>query len=43
MGEFLESLGISLGFPVFEYQLLKAWHSLHLGTEMYLTPPRTGH
>ena len=39
MGEFLDFLGISFGFCFFVYQPLKAWHSLHLGTERYMTPP----
>ena len=39
MGEFLEFWGISSGFPFFVYQPLKAWHSLHLRTERYMTPP----
>ena len=39
MGEFLEFLGISFGFPFFVYQPLKAWHSLHLRTERYMTTP----
>ena len=39
MGEFLEFLGISFGFPFFEYQPVKAWHPFHLGTERYITPP----
>ena len=39
MEEFLEFLGISFGFPFFVYQPLKAWHSLHLGTERYMTTP----
>ena len=43
MGEFLEFWGSSFGFPFFEYHPLKAWHSLHLGTERYniyyMTPP----
>ena len=38
-GEFLEFRGISFGFPFFDFQPLKAWHSLHLGTEGYMTPP----
>ena len=36
IGEFLEFLGISFGFPFFDFQPLKAWHSLHLGTERYM-------
>ena len=39
MGEFLQFLGISFGFPFFDFQPLKAWHSLNLGTERYMTPP----
>ena len=39
MGEFLEFGGISFGFPFFDFQTIKAWHSLHLGTERYMTPP----
>ena len=39
MGEFLEFWGISFGFAFFEYQPPKAWNSLHLGTERYMTPP----
>ena len=39
IGEFLEFLGISFGFPFFDFQPLKAWHSLHLGTERYMTKP----
>ena len=39
MGEFLKFLGISFGLPFFDIQPLKAWHSLHLGTERYMTPP----
>ena len=39
IGEFLEYLGISFGFPFFDFQPLKAWHSLHLGTERYMTKP----
>ena len=39
IGEFLELLGISFGFPFFDFQPLKAWHSLHLGTERYMTKP----
>ena len=39
IGEFLEFLGISFGFPSFDFQPLKAWHSLHLGTERYMTKP----
>ena len=38
-GEFLEFFGNSRGFPFFECQPLKAWHSLHLGTERYMTKP----
>ena len=36
---FLEFWGISFGFPFFDFQPLKAWHSLHLGTERYMTKP----
>ena len=39
IGEFLEFLGISFGFPFFDFQPLKAWHSLHLRTERYMTKP----
>ena len=39
MWEFLEFLGISFGFPFIVNQPLKAWHSLHLGTERYMTTP----
>ena len=39
IGEFLEFLGISFGFPFFDFQQLKTWHSLHLGTERYMTKP----
>ena len=39
IGEFLELLGISFGFPFFDFQPLNAWHSLHLGTERYMTKP----
>ena len=39
IGEFLDFLGISFGFPFFDFQPLKAWHSLHLGTERYMTKP----
>ena len=39
MGEFLDLFGISFGFPFTVYQPLKAGHSLHLGTERYMTPP----
>ena len=39
MGELLEFWGISFGFPFFDFQPLKAWHSLHLGTERYMTKP----
>ena len=37
MKEFLDFFGIFLGFPFFEHQPLKAWHSLHLRTERYMT------
>ena len=37
--EFLEFLGIPCGFPFFDFQQLKAWFSLHLGTERYMTTP----
>ena len=30
IGEFLDFLKISFGFPFFDFQPLKAWHSLHL-------------
>ena len=39
IGEFLEFLGISFGFPFFDFQPLKAWYSLRLGTERYMTKP----
>ena len=39
IGEFLEFLGISFGFPFIDFQPLKAWHSLHLGTDRYMTKP----
>ena len=39
IGEFLEFFKISFGFPFFDFQPLKAWHSLHLGTERYMTKP----
>ena len=39
IGEFLEFWGISFDFHFFDFQLLKAWHSLHLGTERYMTKP----
>ena len=35
----MEFWGISFGFPFFVYQPLKALHSVHLGTERYMTPP----
>ena len=34
-GEFLECFGI----PFFDFQPLKTGHSVHLGTEMSMTPP----
>ena len=37
--EFLEFLGIPCGFLSIDFQPLKAWYSLHLGTERYMTPP----
>ena len=36
IGEFLEFLGISCGFPIFDFQAFKAWNPLHLGTERYI-------
>ena len=39
LGEFLEFLGIPCGFPLFDFQPLKTGHSLHLGTERYVTKP----
>ena len=39
IGEFLELLEVSSDFPFFDFQPLKAWHSLHLGTERYMTTP----
>ena len=39
MGELLDFVGFSFGFPFFDFQPLKAWHSLHLGTERYMTLP----
>ena len=39
IGEFLEFWGISFGLPFFDFQPLKAWHSLHLRTERYMTKP----
>ena len=35
----MELLGISFGFPFFDFQPLKARHSLHLGTESDMTTP----
>ena len=35
--EFLELLGNPCGFPFFDFQAHKAWHSLHLGSERYIT------
>ena len=39
IGEFMEFLGISFGFLFFDFQPPKAWHSLHLRTERYMTKP----
>ena len=39
IGEFLDFFWISCGFLFFDFKPAKSWHSLHLRTERYMTPP----